>query len=138
VQNADETNLRAQPFGVGRNFEHGGSAGAEKQVIQNPGVAQTETVQLMRQSEYDVEVWNAEQFLLSRSEPALASLCLTLRTVPVPAGVIGDGLMTALGALIDVAAQSRRSAASDSPQHAQLLEAQPGALAHESVALLAE
>jgi hypothetical protein len=40
----------------------------------------------MRQSEYDVEVWNAEQFLLSRSEPALASLCLALRTVPVPAG----------------------------------------------------
>jgi hypothetical protein len=46
--------------------------------------------------------------------------------------------MTALGTLIDVAAQSRRSAASDCPQHAQLLEAQPGALAHESVALLAE
>ncbi len=122
VQNADETNLRAQPFGVGRNLEHGISAGAEKQVIQNPGVTLTQRVQLVWQSEYDVEVWNFEEFLLSRGEPALASLCLTLRTVPVSAGIIRDGLMTALGALIDVTAKRRRAAASDCPEHAQLLE----------------
>jgi hypothetical protein len=46
--------------------------------------------------------------------------------------------MTALGALIDVAAKRRRSAAGDGSQHAQLLEAQPGALVHEAVALLEE
>ena len=38
----------------------------------------------MRQGEYDVEVGNAEEFFLSCGEPALASLCLALRTVPVP------------------------------------------------------
>jgi hypothetical protein len=77
----------------------------------------------MRQSEYDVEVWNFEEFLLARSEPALTSLCLTLRTVPVPARIIRDGLMTALETLIDVTPERRRAAASDRPQHAQLLEA---------------
>ena len=121
VQDADETNLRTQSFGIGRHFEHGVRAGAEEQVIQNPGVAQTERVQLMRQGEYDVEVGNVEEFFFACGEPALASLRLTLRAVPVPAGVIRDGLMTALGALIDVAAQRRRAAAGDCPQHAQLL-----------------
>jgi hypothetical protein len=104
VQNADEANLRAQPFWIGRHFEHGVSAGAEKQIVQNPGIAQAERVQLMWQGEHDVEVRNVEEFFLSCCEPALASLCLTLRAVPVPAGIIRDGLMTALGALIDVAA----------------------------------
>jgi hypothetical protein len=58
--------------------------------------------------------------------------------VSVPAGVIGDGLLTALGTLIDVPSQSRRATAGDCPQHAQLLVAQPGALVHEAVALLVE
>ena len=95
MQNADETNLRTQPLGIGRHFEHSIRAGAEEQVIQNPGVAQTERVQLMRQGKYDVEVGNFEEFLFTRGEPALARLCLTLRTVPVPAGIIRDGLITA-------------------------------------------
>ncbi len=44
VQNAEEANLRAQAFGVGRNFEHGLSAGSEEQIVQNPGVAQTQRI----------------------------------------------------------------------------------------------
>ena len=92
----------------------------------------------MRQGEYDVEVGDAEEFFLSCGEPALASLCLALWTVPVPAGVIRDGLMTALRTLIDVAAQRRRAAASDRPQHTQLLIVQPGVLFDETITLLAE
>ena len=92
----------------------------------------------MRQGEYDVEVGDAEEFFFSCGEPALASLCLALRTVPVPAGVIRDGLMTALRTLIDVAAQRGRAAASDRPQHTQLLVIQPGILVDEAVTLLAE
>jgi len=92
----------------------------------------------MGQGEYDVRVRDAEEFLFSCGEPALASLCLALGTVPVPAGVIRDGLMTALRTLIDVAAQHGRSAASDRPQHTQLLVIQPGILFDEAVTLLAE
>lgn len=40
VQNAEESDVRAQAFGVGRDFEHGGGTGAEEQIVQNPGVAQ--------------------------------------------------------------------------------------------------
>ena len=92
----------------------------------------------MRQGEYDVEVGEAEEFFLSGAEPALASLCLALWAVPVPAGVIREGLMTALRTLIDMAAQRGRSAASDRPQHTQLLITQPGVLFDEAVTLLAE
>src|SRR5664280_904684 len=92
----------------------------------------------MRQGEYHVEVGDAEEFFLSCGEPALTSLCLALGTVPVPAGVIRDGLMTALRTLIDVAAQRGGAAASDRPQHTQLLVIQPGVLIDESVTLLAE
>ena len=92
----------------------------------------------MRQGEYDVEVGDAEEFFLSCGEPALASLCLALWTVPVPAGVIRDGLMTALRTVIDVAAQRGRSAASDRAQHTQLLVTQPGILFDEAITLLAE
>jgi hypothetical protein len=60
VQNADEANLRAQPIWVGRNFKHGVGAGAEKQIVQNPGIAQAEGIQLVWQGEYDVEVRNVE------------------------------------------------------------------------------
>ena len=92
----------------------------------------------MRQGEYDVEVGDAEEFCFSCGEPALASLCLALGTVPVPAGVIRDGLMTALRTSIDVAAQRGRSAASDRPQHTQLLVIQPGILFDKTITLLAE
>ena len=92
----------------------------------------------MRQSEYDVEVRDAEEFFLSCGEPALASLCLALWAVPVPAGVIRDGLMIALRTLIDVAAQRGGAAASDCPQHTQLLVVQPGILFNEAITLLAE
>ena len=92
----------------------------------------------MRQGENDVEVRNAEEFFLSCGEPALASLCLALGTVPVSAGVVRDGLITALRTLIDVAAQRSGAAASDRPQHTQLLIVQPGVLFDEAITLLAE
>jgi len=92
----------------------------------------------MRQGEYDVEVRDAEEFFLSCGEPALASLCLALWTVSVPAGVVRDGLMTALRTLIDVAAQRGGAAAPDRSQHTQLLVIQPGVLIDEAVTSLAE
>ena len=39
MQDADEANPGSQAFGIRRYFKHGGSAGAEKQIVQDPGVA---------------------------------------------------------------------------------------------------
>jgi hypothetical protein len=79
----------------------------------------------MGQRENDVKIRNGEHFLLTGSEPSLARLRLTLRAMPITAGVIRDGLMAALRTGIEMAAQCRRAAAGNRSQHFQLLEAQP-------------
>jgi hypothetical protein len=48
LQNAEEADLGTEVLGVGRNFEHGLSAGAEEQIVEQPWVALTERVQLVR------------------------------------------------------------------------------------------
>ena len=95
VQNAEEADLGSEVLGVGRNFKHGLSAGAEKQIVEQPWVALTERVQLVGQGKDDVEVGHDEQILFAPCEPALASLSLALGTVAVATGVIGNGLMVA-------------------------------------------
>jgi hypothetical protein len=47
VQDAEEANLGSEMLGVGRNFEHGLSAGAEEQIVKQPWIALTERVQLV-------------------------------------------------------------------------------------------
>jgi hypothetical protein len=68
----------------------------EEQVVHNLGITLAKSIQLMGQGEDDVEVGDSEKFFFPCGEPALASLRLTLRAVPVSAGIIRDGLMTAL------------------------------------------
>jgi len=75
-----------------------------------------------------MKVRQTEQLLFPASEPSLACLRLALGAVPVPAGVEGDGRMTAPGALIEMAAQSWSTAALNGAQHFQLLIAEPGAV----------
>src|ERR1700733_13977582 len=66
----------------------------------------------------------AAQFLLSRGEPALASLRLALGAVAVAAAVIRDGLLAAAWTIIDLSAQRRSAAWSDGAQHLPLLIAE--------------
>jgi hypothetical protein len=47
MQNAEEADLGSKVLGVGRNFEHGLSAGAEEQIVEQPWIALTERVQLV-------------------------------------------------------------------------------------------
>jgi hypothetical protein len=80
----------------------------------------------MGQCEYHVEVGHAEQLSVAGGEPALARLRLALWAMPVPARIIGDGLLiTAVGTRIDVATQCRGTAAGNGSQYAQSLKAEP-------------
>src|SRR5271156_1819676 len=82
VQNAEEADLGSEVLWVGRNFEHGLSAGAEEQIVEQPRIALTERVQLVGQGKDDMEAGYAEQVLFAPCEPALARLGLALGTVP--------------------------------------------------------
>jgi hypothetical protein len=123
MQNGQEANLGSQVLRVRSDFKHRGGARTKQQVIKQRLVSLTKRIEFMRQSENDVKIRYTEHFLLTSSEPSLARLRLTLRAVPVTAGVIGDGLMAALGTGIEMAAQGRRAATGDRSQHCQLLEA---------------
>ena len=62
----------------------------------------------MREREDDVHIRHVEQLALARIQPALPRLRLTLRAVPVPTRVIGDGLMAARVTPIEDARRGRR------------------------------
>lgn len=139
MKNAEEADLCAEMFRIGGDLQHRFRAGPEQQVVNQFGVPVTQRIQFMRQREDHMEVRHAEQFFLSRGEPALTRLRLALRTVPVTAGVIGDGPMAASRTVIDMAAQRGRAATLDGAQHFQLLIAQPGSIPFdEALALRVE
>jgi hypothetical protein len=136
VQDTQKTDLSTQMFGVGCDLQHGGRAGLKQKVLKDARIALTKWNQSMRQCEDYVEVRHAEQFFLSRGEPALARLRLALGAVAVAAAVIRDGLVAAAWTIIDMSAQSRSAALSDGAQHLQLLIAEMLAvLVHEPSAL---
>jgi hypothetical protein len=65
MQNGEEADFSSEMPGVGGNFEHGLSAGAEEQIVEQPWVTLTQRVQLMGQGKDDVEVRYAEQVLFA-------------------------------------------------------------------------
>ena len=125
VQNAEEADGGSQVFGISRDLQQGVGAGLEQQTVDLLLVLQGERVQLMRQREDDVEVAHRQHFGLSLGDPAVAGRGLTLGTVAIAAGVIGDGLMPALGALVAMAAQSGGAATLDGAQHFDMRPVQP-------------
>jgi hypothetical protein len=58
-------------------------------------------VQRMWQREDHVHVRHVQQLALTRGQPPVACLCLTLRTMPIPTRVVPDGPMSAGATLID-------------------------------------
>ena len=98
----------------------------------------TQRQQRVRQREDDVHIRHVEQLALTRGEPALARLRLTLRTVPIATRVIRDGSMSAGATLIEMAAERGGPTPRERAQHGPLLHAQPRMLLEEVVTLRVE
>jgi hypothetical protein len=79
----------------------------------------------MRQCEDDMDVRHGQKVPAPRLEPAVAGVGLALRTMPVPARVIGDGLIVATGACIDMSAERRCSAVRNGGKHLDVKPGQP-------------
>ncbi len=62
-----------------------------------------------------MDVARGEKLPATCLEPTVAGTGLTLRTVPVPAGVVGDGAMPAAGALIEMTAECGGATAPNGP-----------------------
>jgi hypothetical protein len=65
-------------------------------MIKLAGIVLREKVEFVGDGEDEVKVGSRQQLLFPGSEPALARLSLALGAGSVSAGVIGDGLMSAL------------------------------------------
>jgi hypothetical protein len=76
----------------------------------------------VRYREDNVEVAGVEEFTFSCRQPALASLCLTLGAVPIPARVVRDGLIAATRASIAMPAEGSRAAALNGSKGFELLK----------------
>lgn len=90
----------------------------------------------MWQGEDDMEIGHAQHFLLAPRQPSLPGLGLTLGTMAIAAGVVGEGLVVAAGTSIEVTAERGGTAATDSPQHTELLIAEPGTVVFEEAVTL--
>jgi hypothetical protein len=136
MQDAEEPNLNAKMLWISRDFEQRLRTRREQKIVKQGWVGTNQRIQLMRQGKHDVKVADIQQLLFSRREPVLACLRLALGAVPIPAGIIRDGLMSASRTRIEMAAQRRGATAGDSPQHVQLLIAEPFSMAiQEAVSL---
>ena len=80
---------------VPRHFKHGRGTGAEEQVVEQSLVLEHQCGEFMRQGEDNMEVRHRQQLSGTRGQPLGACVSLALGAVPVAAGVVRDGLMSA-------------------------------------------
>jgi hypothetical protein len=93
----------------------------EQQAVADPLVLQCQWRELIGDGKDDVTIRHGEQFLGPLREPLIPGCGLTLGTMPVAAGVVGDEAMRALVAFLDVAAQSGGAADADVTESFPLL-----------------
>jgi hypothetical protein len=93
MQDAGDTDLSSQVFGIGCDFQQGLCAGGEQQIVKQTWVFQGEHIEFVGHGEHDMEIAGRQEFALAGRQPALAGLSLALGAVPVSARVVGDGLI---------------------------------------------
>src|SRR5271163_3991429 len=105
MQDAEEPNLGAEMFGIPGDLKQSLGAGAKQKAVNLALVLQRQRSQFMGQCEDDMDVRHRQKIPAARVKPAVAGVSLALRTMPVSARVIGDGLIVATGTGIDVSAE---------------------------------
>jgi hypothetical protein len=126
VKDTEKADVGTEMLGIGGNFDQCFRAAAEQQTIDHCFVLQGQRRQLMGKREDDMRIRCGEQFTMSRRQPAVARLALTLWAVPVAARVERDGTMAAICALIQMATHGGRAAAPDGTQYLQVQPGKPG------------
>ena len=87
MQDAEESDLRAQMFGIGRDLQQSRGAGAEQKIVDDLLVLQSYPGEFVRDGEHDMHVAHWQKLFIAIGEPSVAGVGLTLRTMPRPAGV---------------------------------------------------
>ena len=121
MQDAEESDLRAEMFGVGGHFQQGGRRGLEQESKQDLLILPDQRHEAVRHAEDQVVVAYRQEFLLPLMQPLLPGIGLTLRAVPITARVVRDGLITAAQALVAVPATRAAPADGLASVHSMLI-----------------
>ena len=111
VQHGGEADARAQMLRVGGEGGQRLGGGPEQEVVDGGLVLERDGADRGRQGEDEVIIRNRKEFGLAVFEPLPRRGGLALRTVAVAAGIVGDALVRAVLAALDVAAEREVSIA---------------------------
>src|SRR6266566_5125184 len=125
MQNAAEADFRTEVLGIAGHFEKSFRTGAKQEIVEDFLVLQDQGGQRTRKRENHMDVTRGEKLLATRCEPAVASSCLALWTVPIAAGVVGDGAMSAAGAFIEMSAERGGATPRNGQEHFNVLPGDP-------------
>ena len=126
-------------FGIGGDLLQGLGGGLEQEAVDLPRVLQGDRAERRRERKDDVKIFDGQQFRLPGLHPLRGGGGLALGAVAVAARVVGDLLMAAVVALLDVSAQGGSPAGGDVAQGAALLRRERAAVAvEEGITIVAE
>ena len=120
VEDGEEAGLCAEMLGINSDRPQGFGGGVEQDVVDRCLVVMCDGGDLLRHSEDDTEVRHSEEFGSSVLKPLGTGQRLALWAVAIAAGVVGDALVAAAIALLDMAAESCRATLLDGCHHATL------------------
>jgi hypothetical protein len=120
VKNHGHTELGAEMPGIGRDGGECLSRRAEQDRVDDRLVLERDLADRCRQCEDDMKVRHRQQFGLPIREPLGPRQPLALRAMAVAAGVVGEARCATIIALLDMAAEHRRSARRDGAHDAPL------------------
>jgi hypothetical protein len=113
VQHTEEADLGAEMLGIHCDGAQGLRRRPEQDIVDHGLVLERDGGDQVRHREHHVEVGHVEQFRLTVLEPLGASETLALRAVSIATRVVGDTLMAAAVAALDVTAESCAAATLD-------------------------
>ena len=123
VQYGGQADARAQMLRVGGDRGQRLRGGPEQEVVDGRLVLERDGADRGRQGEDDVIVGNRQELRLAVFEPSPRGGRLALRAVTIAAGVVGDALVRAVLAALDVAAERGCATGLDRRHDLQLGEA---------------
>ena len=129
MQHGEEADFRAEVSRIASDFEKCFRTGAKQEIVEDLSVLQGQWSQPLGKGEDHMDVARREKFSLTCGDPAFPGRGLTLRAVPISAGVVRDGgAMPAAGALIEMTAECSGTTPRNGQQYFDVLPAEPLAI----------
>ncbi len=139
MQHGDLADARARMFGVGGDGGQGLRGGLEQNAIDHRFVLIGGLGEACRQGEDHMEVGHPQQIAVTLFQPSPRGATLTLRAMPIAAGITSAALFGAVGASFSMAARLGRAASFDGTHDAQMIAARMAGLSPAaSIAMAAE